>query len=84
MATIISNSSRNGHNDNHIEGRLQQWQKIEKGYPGCAIGLFFEIAVLVGLKLFDSEVSLLAKYLAQTDDKLAVLPKKTSSNSRYR
>jgi DNA-binding XRE family transcriptional regulator len=57
-------------------------QKIEKGYPGCAIGLFFEIAVLVGLKLFDPEVSSLAGYLAQTDDKLAVLPKKISSNTR--
>ncbi len=57
-------------------------QKIEKGYPGCAIGLFFEVAVLVGLKLFDPEVSSLAGYLAQTDDKLAVLPKKISSNTR--
>ena len=57
-------------------------QKIEKGYPGSSIGLFFEIAVLVGLKLFDPEMSSLARYLAQTDDKLAVLPKKISSNTR--
>jgi DNA-binding XRE family transcriptional regulator len=26
-------------------------QKIEKGNPGCAIGLIFEAAVLVGIKL---------------------------------
>ncbi len=57
-------------------------QKIEKGYPGSAIGLFFEIAVLVGVKLFDPEAPSLAGYLAQTDDKLAVLPKKISSNNR--
>ncbi len=51
-------------------------QKIEKGYSGCAIGLFFEVAVLVGLKLFDPESSSLAHHLAQTEDKLTVFPKK--------
>lgn len=56
-------------------------QKIEKGYSGCAIGLFFEVAVLVGLKLFDPDTSSLRQHLAQTDDKLAVLPKKIRNNA---
>jgi hypothetical protein len=39
-----------------------------------AIGLVFEVAALVGIKLFDSERSTLASHLARTEDKLAVLP----------
>ena len=49
-------------------------QKIEKGDLSVAIGLVFEVAALVGIKLFDSERSTLASHLARTDDKLAVLP----------
>jgi transcriptional regulator with XRE-family HTH domain len=51
-------------------------QKIESGNPGCAIGLFFEIAVLVGIKLFDSEEATLRRHLAQADEKLTLLPRK--------
>ena len=51
-------------------------QKIEKGDPGCAIGLFFEAAVLVGIRLFDSEGSTLSRHLRQTDETLTLLPKK--------
>ena len=50
-------------------------QKIEKGDLTCALGLVFEVAVLVGVKLFDSESSSLATYLERTDDKLALFPK---------
>lgn len=49
-------------------------QKIEKGDLSVTIGLVFEVAALVGIKLFDSERSTLASHLARTDDKLAVLP----------
>jgi transcriptional regulator with XRE-family HTH domain len=49
-------------------------QKIEKGDLSVAIGLVFEVAALVGIKLFDSERSTLASHLARTEDKLAVLP----------
>ena len=56
-------------------------QKIEKGHSGCAIGLFFEVAVLVGVKLFDPERSSLAHHLEQTDEKLTVLPKKIRRNA---
>ena len=49
-------------------------QKIEKGDLNVAIGLVFEAAALVGVKLFDEERSSLVSHLARTDDKLALLP----------
>lgn len=36
-------------------------QKIEKGDPGCAIGLVFEVATLVGVTLFDGDLPELAR-----------------------
>jgi transcriptional regulator with XRE-family HTH domain len=50
-------------------------QKIERGDPGCAIGLVFEVATLVGVKLFDADEKSLAERHGQTDDRLALLPK---------
>ena len=49
-------------------------QKIEKGDLSVAIGLVFEVAVLVGVPLFDEESGPLTAYIARTDDKLALLP----------
>ena len=49
-------------------------QKIEKGDVSVASGLVFEVAALVGVKLFDQEASTLVSHIARTDDKLAVLP----------
>lgn len=49
-------------------------QKIEKGDLSVAIGLVFEVAVLVGVRLFDEERSSLVTHLDRTDDKLALLP----------
>ena len=50
-------------------------QKIEKGDVSVAIGLVFEVAALVGVRLFDQEASTLVSHIARTDDKLAVLPR---------
>ena len=50
-------------------------QKIEKGDPGSSIGLVFEVAVLVGVPLFDAELPELARQHALVDDKLALLPR---------
>ncbi|MDH3972852.1 MAG: helix-turn-helix domain-containing protein [Deltaproteobacteria bacterium] len=50
-------------------------QKIEKGDLTCAIGLVFEVAALVGVKLFDGESSSLSTHLERADDKLSLLPK---------
>jgi transcriptional regulator with XRE-family HTH domain len=49
-------------------------QKIEKGDLNVAVGLMFEVAALVGVKLFDEERSSLHNHIARVDDKLAVLP----------
>ena len=50
-------------------------QRIEKGKLTCAIGAVFEVAAIVGVRLFDANESTLARHLNQTRDKLALLPK---------
>ena len=50
-------------------------QRIEKGDPKCELGATFEVATIVGVKLFDAEVTTLTKHIRQTEDKLALLPK---------
>ena len=50
-------------------------QKIERGNLTCAIGLVFEVATLVGIKLFSTENTSLAMHLDRIEDKLALLPK---------
>ncbi len=58
-------------------------QRIERGDPRCAIGLFFELAVLVGVKLFDmDDRATLALHLGRVNDKLAVLPSRVRSSTR--
>ena len=50
-------------------------QRIEKGNLKCEIGTVFEAATIVGVKLFDADKSTLTRYLRQTKEKLALLPK---------
>lgn len=50
-------------------------QRIEKGGPKCEIGVAFELAALVGVKLFEADASSLAKHISQTEGKLLLLPK---------
>ena len=50
-------------------------QRIEKGDLKCEIGAAFEVAAIVGLKLFDSGHDTLKLHLRHTDEKLALLPK---------
>ncbi len=57
-------------------------QKIEKGDLTCAIGLVFEVATLVGVKLFDADTDTLTMHLARTDDRIALLPKHIHSRKR--
>lgn len=49
-------------------------QKIEKGTMGSAIGLVFEVATLVGIRLFDETTPTLEHHSLRLDDRLAVLP----------
>ena len=57
-------------------------QRIEKGDLKCEIGAVFEVATIVGIKLFDAEVTTLSRHLRQTRDKLALLPKSVRKKSR--
>ena len=50
-------------------------QRIEKGDLKCEIGAAFEVATIVGVKLFEADESTLSKHLSRTRDKLALLPK---------
>ena len=57
-------------------------QRIEKGNLKCEIGAVFEVATIVGVKLFDTDESALTKYLRQTKEKLALLPKSVRKKSK--
>ncbi|NYZ69182.1 helix-turn-helix transcriptional regulator [Endozoicomonas sp. SM1973] len=50
-------------------------QKIEKGDLRCEIGIVFEVATLVGIKLFDSDQDTLNLRIELADSKIALLPK---------
>ncbi len=48
---------------------------IEKGAPGPEIGIVFEVASLVGLRLFESDERMLQVHSSRVDEKLTLLPK---------
>jgi|TARA_R110002096_G_scaffold43408_1_gene116957 transcriptional regulator with XRE-family HTH domain len=54
-------------------------QKIENGEMSCTIGLYFEVAALVGLNLFEHDNFPLSRQVEQTKDKVALLPKRIKS-----
>ena len=47
---------------------------IEKGAPGPEIGLVFEVASLVGVRLFEYDELTLQMHNARLDEKLTLLP----------
>ena len=50
-------------------------QRIEKGDPGCAIGIVFEVAAILGLRLFDADQATLAASVSANKAILTLLPK---------
>ena len=65
--------------ENELAGRAgisrATLQKIERGDLKCEVGLFFEVATLVGVKLFGAEdSSMVSMHLGRINDKLALLP----------
>jgi len=50
-------------------------QRLEKGDPKVEIGIMFEAATLLGLKLFDSDETGINRLSERMDDRIAVLPK---------
>ena len=57
-------------------------QRIEKGDLKCEIGAVFEVATIVGVKLFDADETTLTRHIRQTEGKLALLPKSVRKKSK--
>ena len=57
-------------------------QKIERGEFGSAIGLAFELAVLVDVPLFEPELGQLKGHLVRGQELLVLLPKHTHPKKR--
>ena len=54
---------------------LSTVKRLEKGDMTCAVGLVFEVAMLVGVKLFSNDNLTLETWKERIDDKIALLPK---------
>jgi transcriptional regulator with XRE-family HTH domain len=50
-------------------------QRIEKGDPGCSIGAVFEVAALVGIRLFDLDRDTMIISNDMLAQKLTLLPR---------
>lgn len=50
-------------------------RKIEYGEPGPEIGIVFEVATLMGIRLFEFDDRTLQMHNARLDEKLTLLPK---------
>ena len=48
--------------------------RIEKGEMGSSMGAVFEVAVIVGLRLFEAEPTTLTRHLSMERDKFTLLP----------
>ena len=57
-------------------------QRIESGNPRCELGVAFEAAAIVGIRLFNADENTLARQLNQTREKLALLPKSIRKKHR--
>ncbi len=57
-------------------------QRIEEGNPKCEIGVAFELARMVGVRLFDLDERNLELQLGVNKEKLALLPKAAHSKKR--
>ncbi len=57
-------------------------QKIENGKMGCAVGLVFEVATLVGVKLFEPDSMPLSKHIEHTRDQIALLPQRIKATKK--
>jgi transcriptional regulator with XRE-family HTH domain len=57
-------------------------QRIEKGDMKCEIGSVFEVAAILGIKLFDADEPALARHLLHTQEQLALLPKSVRKKTK--
>ncbi len=49
--------------------------RVENGDMGCSIGATFEIAAIVGVRLFDAEPTTLTRHLGMARNTFTLLPK---------
>lgn len=56
-------------------------QRIERGDMGCAIGAVFEVAAIVGVRLFEADRADLAERVANTERMLTLLPQAVRSTT---
>lgn len=57
-------------------------RKIENGDMKSEVGLVFEVATLVGVKLFDAAPASIGSYSERIDDRIALLPKTVRKPAR--
>jgi transcriptional regulator with XRE-family HTH domain len=57
-------------------------QRIERGEPGCSIGAVFEVAAILGIRLFDADHSTLKANIASNQQTLTLLPKSARSSRK--
>lgn len=58
--------------------------RIEKGNPACSIGAVFEVAAILGIRLFEADRAELAEMRHQVGQKLALLPKAVRKTSKVK
>lgn len=56
--------------------------KVERGAPTVALGIYFELAALVGIDLFGTDRRGLQDLLTRSQDRLALLPERVREPSR--
>jgi len=56
-------------------------RKIERGNPGTELGLYFEVATLLGIPLFAADSNKLTTIAHELDLQLALLPKRIDKES---
>jgi transcriptional regulator with XRE-family HTH domain len=50
-------------------------RRIEAGDPGCTIGAVFEVAAIVGVRLFDAEQTTISHAIESNREVMTLLPK---------
>lgn len=59
-------------------------QRIEKADPRCGIGVVFEVANIVGVRLFEegAEMGTIISHRTRTEERLSLLPRRARKISR--
>ena len=60
---------------------LDTLRKIERGEPTVMIGSYFEVAVLVGVELWEADRDTVERYKDRFRDRLALLPSRVRAAS---